>query len=204
MLTGEVKRLSKAELLDGGRRLVTQWCALNGVPEPVTTVSDAPTRFGACAYYRDDTIFIHPPSCAGIGLAGRQWSFPGYVVDRTPYGVMAHELAHHVDRAHGARGGLYGSQWRHYTGEPPITTYCPNDNEWFAEIFRLFLTNPDLLGKVRPRVFGLLQARWPQPVEARQWEAVLTGAERQIQAAQGKIKEARKWASKQPQGDLFA
>lgn len=34
-----------------------------------------------------------------------------------------------------------------------ITSYAPNAMEWFAEIFRLFVTNPDLLKLIRPKAY---------------------------------------------------
>jgi len=143
--------------------------------------------FGVCAYYRDNTIFIWPNACALIGVAGRSWSYPGYVVDRTPYGVLAHELGHHTEGAHGTQGGIVAKAWRHETGEAPLTGYCPNDNEWFAEIFRLFVTNPELLSLLRPKMYVLLNKRWPNHAEHRLWNQVLASAPRQIKAAQNKI-----------------
>ncbi len=47
-------------------------------------------RFNVCAYYRANTTTICVKKCAGIGYAGQQWSYPGYTVDRTPYGVNSH------------------------------------------------------------------------------------------------------------------
>jgi hypothetical protein len=91
-----------------------------------------------------------------------------------------HELGHHVDLAHGARPGLHGFwRWQEETGEKPISGYAPNPNEWFAEMFRLYVTNPDLLRLLRPKTHALMAARW-QPVEHRTWDRVLAGAERQL------------------------
>jgi hypothetical protein len=181
---------SKAELLGRGRRLVARWCSLNGVEPPeVVEYPGRRARFGACAYYRSGEIHVWREACAAIGRGGRCWSYPGYVVDRTPYGVLAHELGHHVDRAHGA-GRIAGPEWRAETAEKPLTGYCPNDNEWFAELFRLYVTNPDLLRLLRPRVFVLLAERWPRQAEARPWVEVLAGADRQIRAAENKIRRA--------------
>lgn len=181
----------KAELMVRGEQLVLRWCQLNNItpPDVDRNVGREP-HFGTCAYYRDGVIHIWPESCAAIGVAGQAWSYPGYVVDRTPYGVMAHETGHHVERAHGARGGIVASQWRRQTAEQPITGYAENDNEWFAEIFRLFLTNPDLLSRLRPRMFEKLASRWPAFVEIRTWREVLKDVPRQMQAAENKIRRA--------------
>jgi hypothetical protein len=168
----------KEGLLARGIDLMKVWCDRNDVAAPAIKEEGGRPTFCVCAYYRDDVIYIWTRSCAGIGRAGRQWSYPGYSVDRTPYGVIAHELGHHVDRAHGAGGGKFGRAWRKETGELPLTGYCPNDNEWFAEMFRLFVTNSDLLRALRPRTFALMSARW-RPVITLPWRVVLSGAERQ-------------------------
>lgn len=178
---------TKQELFEEGRRHIETWCVLNRVGSPsVDDKNGDPGMFGTCAYYRDGVIYIDVSRCAGIGMAGRAWSYPGYLVDRTPYGVLAHELGHHVEGAHGAAGGVVASSWRVDTGEAPITSYAPNDNEWFAEIFRLFVTNLDLLRALRPRMFAKLMNRWPKPAMCASWEAVLRLAPRQLGAARNK------------------
>jgi len=78
------------------------------------------------------------------------------------------------------------ASWLRQTGEKPITSYAPNPNEWFAEIFRLWVANPDLLRKIRPKVAALLDARW-KTVEPRSFEEVLAKVPRQLQAARNKI-----------------
>ena len=180
----------KRGLLFDGQVRIGNWCFLNGVVQPRVEETDEPKRFGHCAYYRDGVIYIAVDACAAIGRAGRQWSYPGYVVDRTPYGVLAHELGHHVDKAHGSAGGLVASAWRKETDEEPLTGYCPNDNEWFAEIFRLFVTNPELLRVLRPRTCALLRQRWPRKSVLVSWEQVLEGSSRHISAARNKVVDA--------------
>lgn len=46
------------------------------------------------------------------------------------------------------------------SGEKPLTSYCPNPAEWFAEMFRLFMTNAKLLECVRPKTFRLFTDNW--------------------------------------------
>jgi hypothetical protein len=179
---------TRLELFRAGEALIARWCDLNGVPPPQVEQTGDPESFGTCAYYRDGVIYISVQACARIGTAGRAWSYPGYVVDRTPYGVLAHELGHHVEGAHGPAGGIVARVWRQNTAEKPLTGYCPNDNEWFAEIFRLFITNPELLRRLRPATFALLRERWPTPAETRDWDVVLARATRQIGAALNKIR----------------
>lgn len=178
---------TKAQLFIEGESHIRTWCVLNHVDPPKVEKSTQPEMFGTCAFYRDDVIYISVQACAHVGTAGRAWSYPGYVVDRTPYGVLAHELGHHVERAHGAAGGIVAAGWRRETAEAPITGYCDNDNEWFAEMFRLFVTNPDLLQALRPRMFAKLIERWPKRAMCCSWEAVLRFAPRQLGAARNKV-----------------
>lgn len=182
-------KLAKLKMQEDGQALVERFCRANAMVVPRTVlVSRADWRFpSTCAYYREDVITICVDRCSSIGTAGRQWSYPGHVTDRTPYGVMAHELGHHVDRvrseAKGAYGGDFSERMRAASGEPKLTSYCPNDWEWFAEMFRLFVTNPDLLRLVRPRTYELLRAHF-EPVEERPWLRVLWDAPRRtIEAA---------------------
>ena len=183
--------MTKGSLLFDGEIRIAAWCRLNSIREPIVDIHEnGVCPFGVCAYYRNGKIDIWPNMCASPGMAGRQWSYPGYVVDRTPFGVLAHELGHHVDGQHGPSGGTLSHEWRSVDPEP-LTGYCPNDNEWFAELFRLFVTNPDLLSRVRPKVFPFFSGRW-KSVELRPWDIVLDGAVRQISAARNKIKRAEK------------
>lgn len=179
--------MTKRELLAAGVDLMHRFCALNAIEPPQIEVSRDPTNYRVCAYYRDGFIHIWPAACAFIGTAGRAWSFPGHTVDRTPYGVVNHELGHHLDVAHGACPGLHGLwRWRAETAEKPISGYCPNDNEWFAEMFRLFVTNPDLLRLFRPKTHARMVALW-RPIEVRSWDAVLARAPRQLDLIRRRI-----------------
>lgn len=177
---------TKLQLFERGLDHIARWCTANGVSIPEVNMHTGRPDFGVCAYYRNSHIEIWVASCAAVGLVGRQWSFPGYVVDRTPYGVLAHELGHHVDRQHGAAGGVRSHLWRPLDAAP-LTSYCPNDNEWFAELFRLFVTNPDLFRELRPKLAGLFFGEWPKVAEPRPWRTVLGESPRHLAAAQNKI-----------------
>jgi len=207
--------MTKRQLFDRGKVHVHHWCAINGVEIPEVVESDAPVQFDTCAFYRDGVITIHVQSCAAEGHVGRMWSYPGYVVDRTPYGVLCHELGHHVDKANGLIGGtaskeMFAALCPNLPQEPgffakgianvrdvePITGYCDNVLEWFAEMFRLFVTNPDLLRAMRPAMFALMMQRWPRVAEERSWQRVLNMAPRQLQAAENKIRHANRTVRK--------
>lgn len=174
---------SKPQQLDAGIKLVVRFCVLNSLPVPSIEVCHVSGwRFDACAYYRKNHVTICPARCAQIGTAGACWSFPGYIIDRTPYGVMAHEIGHHADFSAASSASMQGKYWsnfskciRRLSREEKLTGYCANDCEWFAEMFRLFITNPDLLRCIRPKTFELL-ALFYSPVETRTWREVLAEA----------------------------
>ena len=175
-----------------GQALVQKFCDMNGIEAPGLEVE--PTNnwgWDVCAYYRPSTTRICLAKCADIGTAGRQWSYPGYTVDRTPYGVLAHELGHHVDRLCSDRKGPYFGDFsialRKRSFEKEISSYCPNDHEWFAEMFRVFVTNPDLLRLLRPLTYAALLTRF-KPVFSDTWRDRMAGApERTIKAAEDKL-----------------
>lgn len=200
---------SKSDLLERGRARLLAFCGANGLEAPAIDVQRdrAHWVFGVCAYYRPTQINLCLPACAAPGTVGRAWSWPGYSVDRTPYGVLQHELGHHVDITRSSRRGAYFGDFsiaiRGAAGEEPISSYGgENDAEWFAEAFRLFVTNPDLLKRLRPRTYRELIAAKLQAIEPRPWRDVLAGApERTIVAAQRKIDGA---AAGDALDDLFA
>jgi hypothetical protein len=176
--------LTPAGLLRQGVGLLIRFCTANGVPVPeVHAVRRDEWHFDACAFYRPagvrmqgygDGINICTTHCATPAheFQPRAWSWPGSTTDRTPYGVVAHELGHHLDwwagREKGRYWSDYGASVMASSGEPPLTSYAPNPAEWFAEVARLFVTNPALLSHVRPRAYRVLLDRWV-PVGPDEW-----------------------------------
>lgn len=187
----------KITLLARGTWLLELWCKLNNVSPPQIVVHEGHCEFAVCAYYRDNQINIWPMDCARVSSSFRSWSYPGYVIDRTPYGVIQHELAHHIDGAEGPRGGELSHLWKRETGEDAITGYAPNDNEWFAEIFRVFVTNPDLLRLLRPKMYAKLIEKFPHRAQMASWRFILDEAgERWITATVNHIGKAEKNAKR--------
>lgn len=163
---------------------IYHFCKVNVIPAP-TVEQCVPDKWivGACAYYRERIgIRICIERCAKPASEPvyRNWNWPGSTTDREPYGVLAHELGHHCDVYMGHKLGLmcraymsaYSMVLRQYCKEPPITSYCDNDGEWFAEMFRLFVTNHALLKLLRPRTHARLIQDW-KPVSAPNWETEL-------------------------------
>lgn len=193
--------LTLNQLLELGKVRMSKFCKLNGIDPPmVTEVPKSEWWFDACAYYRPDQgIVICTELCAKSGgeERTRNWNWPGNTTDRTPYGVIAHELGHHVDRLSGNTKYAYASDFseliKEKSGEAPLTSYAPNPAEWFAEHFRLFVTNPDFLRLVRPKTYALFFAHW-NPATTRTWsdELGLYVPDRFLEVGGKKIKEAER------------
>jgi len=170
----------KLELLNLGKLAINEFCALNDLPVPnVTTITNDVWYFDVCAYYRPECgikICLNKCQVPCGEITTKNWTWPCSVIDREPYGVLAHELGHHVDvvssELKGSYFGNYSIDLRKLTNELPITKYCDNDAEWFAEIFRLFITNPSLLSVLRPKTYTALINRW-KPIKDVSWTVAL-------------------------------
>lgn len=199
---------SKEELFVAGVKLTEKFCATNGIPIPQINrlcPTDRAYHLGTCAFYRPQTISIMVEKCAARGLGGASWSCPGYAVDRTPYGVLQHELGHHVDTiktgavtTQDLMEKLFSKQIYDQSKEAPLTKYLGTDTkvatffmEWFAENFRLYVTNPDLSLKLRPKFYTAVFSAGIYPIIEESWEEVLrlnNAPTRNIEQARKNIK----------------
>lgn len=196
MMAHTATALDKFSLFKRGLDVTASFCSANSLPAPgVRRLASDEWTVGACAYYRPTETVICVEKCAGVGVAGPAWSWPGYTVDRTPYGVLQHELGHHVDVLRSTRKGNYygdfGMRVRQVSGEKPITSYCPNDAEWWAEMFRVFVTNPDLLSLVRPRTYREIKSTFVPLFEDTWRERLSDAPPRHIAAVERKIEAVR-------------
>jgi hypothetical protein len=193
----------QATLLAMGIELATVFCTVNQLAlPPIQEVQREEWHFDACAYYRPDTT-NNRSSRSRRGLDDRKWttpginicvakcqapcpvnycrlwSWPGSTTDRTPYGVIAHELGHHVDWTLSGQKGTYFGDYsiamRAEARERPISSYCPNDAEWFAEMFRVYCTNAELLRQLRPKTYKLLRADLVPVSHGRDWRKAMGG-----------------------------
>lgn len=170
----------KNSLYKMGINRVRTFCLINRLPIPEigSVINEVDWPFSACAYYRPTYIRICLPACAHPATEGqvRNWNWPGSTTDREPYGVLCHELGHHADyeksNKRGEYFGDYGEGICRQSGEQPISGYHPNEAEWFAEMFRIFVTNHALLAHLRPRTHALLMQDW-KPVSNPDWKAEL-------------------------------
>lgn len=179
--TGDRRKLTAL-----GVERAERFCSLNRIPMPAVNVVDRDDwRVGFCAYYRPDTEAVRKWTAAGISICPelcgypcgeavtRNWTWPGNDTDREPYGVIAHELGHHCDWLAGSKKGTYFSDYgegvMEESGEKPLTGYAAeNPAEWFAEAFRLFVTNPGLLKALRPKTYNILRRKW-EPLNSDDW-----------------------------------
>lgn len=177
----------KSYLMVLGVKHAIRFCELNGLEMPlVTSHRSDKWPFHVCAYYRPDLgVNICLEHCGRLAPEAncRNWSWPGNVTDREPFGVICHELAHHCDWHRGTKKGRYFSDYgesiRDRSGEKQLTGYCDNDAEWFAEMMRLYISNPDLLRLVRPKTWALLHNDW-KPATTKPWTAVLGNAPQRV------------------------
>lgn len=183
-------------LLARGINRVQTFCGVNKITCPDIVWEQEIWNWSACAFYRPETIHIHLPACGYpcTPFQTRNWTWPGSTTDREPFGVLCHELGHHCDWTasdkKGAYFGSYSIDVRADCKESQLTSYCSNDAEWFAEMFRLFVSNHALLKLLRPRTWMKLTERW-LPVSPDDWHEelgpqvparVVTNLEKKIKA----------------------
>lgn len=140
---------SKQQLTEKGVKLAYDFCKHNRIPLPrLLTQKDHHNGSLSGIYYSNTrTIKVWPEACAKMSV---RYSWPGLFCDRTPYGVIQHELGHHVHEIFASQGIARVVCGTYRDKEDPITGYAPNVAEKFAEFFRLFVTNPGLLQAIRP------------------------------------------------------
>jgi hypothetical protein len=202
---------TKDEMFQAGVVTAERFCDANGILMPTIERLNPSQRnyhLGTCAYYRPSTIHVMVEKCASRGFGGRAWSWPSYAIDRTPYGVIQHELGHHVDEVKTGEvtresllERLFSKKIWEESREDPLTGYLGTDKqaatffmEWFAENFRLFVTNPDLSLSLRPRFYEAMERADFKPVVlvdgggVQSWETVL----REFDAPDRIVNQARK------------
>lgn len=176
----------KEILADIGIDTLKVFCEVNKIKEPVLHIINEKEheicvriqRVGTCGYYRLNNIYVGVPLCAH---QNPNYSWAAYISDRTPLGVIQHELGHYVDEVRSnkpniytrERSGNFSDVIRAESKEPAITSYAPDTMEWFAEIFRLFVTNPDLLKLIRPKAYEALIRHKLEPIEYKDYKSVL-------------------------------
>lgn len=169
--------LTKAECVEIGWLEAQNFLVVNNLPLPMF-MNMSEKRKGYCGFYahRSKTVFVYSPEVAKVSLnpspGNRQWSYPGYKVDRTGVGVVCHEVGHHIDFTLGitARG-----QFPNHIEK--VSSYEPNILESIAETLRIFILNPCLLHIYAPqRCEFLINTVGLKPSINADWDEVLAMA----------------------------
>ena len=190
----------KQEQFNRGIRLSSRWLEINGFDSvQVNNLDDGSHRSSqylkyirTCGFYsgRDQLIWISPKRCAVTAgpKMSCSWSFPRFKIDRTPIGVVAHEVGHYVDHKMGRPSARLEKAFLAKKGA--VSGYEPNNSESFAESMRLFILNPDLLKQANPIRYEFLRKELGlRPLTKKNWEEVLEkeGAHERI------VNAARNW-----------
>lgn len=174
--------------------MAAEFCALNGLDLP--TFINSKITYGYRGYYQSRRIVVDVEG--GTILPNRNpgfgWTFPGYKADLTALGVGCHEFGHYVQDALGWKLVNSAARVAGVLGEERVSGYEPNAGERFAECFRLFMTNPDLLRVGRPKRWAHLTTHLGlKPVHDTPWREIFAHASpRFISAAESWIRLGRK------------
>jgi hypothetical protein len=172
----------KYNLLERGLELISEFSIHNKIRKPRVFIYDGENKNAYGLFYPDNVIQINIKSCrTPVKTPGYDWTFPGYVQDLTPYGILAHEFGHYIsDRL--------GKQFRknfikiHHIESNVTSSDNRGLDEKMAEAARLFLTNPDLLKKGRPLRYQIFREYY-EPIIKHRWKTVLKNAHPKIIAA---------------------
>ena len=158
------------------QNLVKEFCEVNQITEPITHDSLRPNNFG---FYAAGHIYVNVAKTPlPVKIPVRRWSFTGYKADRTAPGVLAHEFGHHISSFKALRRDAWQAVLLQERRK--ISGYAPNGEEEFAEAFRLFILNPDLLLKAWPVRYKFIISLEVKPVVLLDWREVLRYAHPKI------------------------
>lgn len=174
-------RETKEKLLYKGIELIERFSEENGIKMPkVFIISNKNNIYGL--FYPKNVIHVNMKLCRPpVKTPGYDWSFPGYVQDLTPYGILAHEFGHYIS-------DMLGKKFRknfvniRKMEENVTSTDDRGLDEKMAEAARLFITNPDLLKRGRPLRYEIFSQHYT-PIVRNRWKTVLSHAHPKIVTA---------------------
>jgi len=161
---------NQSDAIKETQELVAEFCRVNTIPEPLILESNRSARWVRFGFYKASNhagrgdnwhgaLYYNPRKCRKpVKTPGFAWTYTGYKADLTAPGVIAHEMGHHVwecqcrstnGRHCKSLEAQLAAAWQNETqGEKPTTSYgATRVEEDFAESFKLFLLNPDLLDR---------------------------------------------------------
>jgi len=144
--------ITKEKLKETSFELLTEFILNNN---DIETPKICIKKINAAGYYiiKSKIIEINNITTSPVKTPGYKWSFPGYKADMTFMGILCHEFGHHIYYTKKIKSKEYKL---YLEKEINVSSYEPNIDEKFAEAFKLFLTNPDLLKKGRPKRYNFI------------------------------------------------
>ena len=174
---GDPSKMTKDELAERSVKHIQNFLQMNNLPVPEFVMSeypDAKNKFQKTGHYsrKEGKVYLNAANTRNPVMkpGGMQWSYPGYKVDKTPLGVLAHEIGHHIDHTI-----KFDENSFPYKGEK-VTGYEPTVHEAIAESLRLFMLNPDLLHTIAPKRYQFFLDNGLKPTVKQSWKDVLHGA----------------------------
>lgn len=174
---GDPSKMTKDELAEKSVKHIQDFLKKNGLPVPEFVMHeypDAKNKFQKTGHYsrKEGKVYLNAANTRNPVMkpGGMQWSYPGYKVDKTPLGVLAHEIGHHIDHTK-----QFDTDSFPYKGEK-VTGYEPTVHEAIAESLRLFMLNPDLLRTIAPKRYQYFIDNGLKPTVRGSWKDVLHGA----------------------------
>lgn len=169
MVLPKMGNFSKQQLFDVGLILCENFCKLNNIPLPKRVIIDNTIKHNGTYYYGAELIKINlKKNRTPTRTPGFAWSYPGYKSDMTPIGVLAHEFGHHIHNKF-FNGNSYLPPGR-------VSGYEPNVSEAYAESFKLFIINPDLLKNISKHRYDYFIESGLKPIIKQKWDDVLSDA----------------------------
>jgi hypothetical protein len=177
---------TKDELLYIGIDLLEKFSKENGIRMPHIYINSGMSTKYYGLFYPNNVIHVNMKTCRPpVKTPGYDWSYPGYVQDLTPLGILAHEFGHYIS-------DILGKSFRKNfvnikkIEENVTATDERGLDEKMAEAARLFLTNPDLLKRGRPLRYEIFKEHYT-PIVKHRWKTVLKNAHPKI------INAAERW-----------
>lgn len=168
---------NKLENLEYGKSIVRAFCDFNEIALPAF-VEDNKMNANGMYYWGKPRLRYNIKRCrTPVNNPGFAWSYTGYKSDMTVAGVVAHEFGHYIDDILKTPSKRIKKA---VAGESCVTSYEPNTYEIFAEAFRVFVLNPELLKIGRPKRYAFFEGLGLKPVILDNWEYVLGHAHNKI------------------------
>ena len=178
----------KLKNFNRGLKLCWDWMRAHNIELPGLIISSddrwVEKNYGLYHNFRRREVAINIGKCSFSKRLHGIVNQGGGIEDFTPEGVLCHEVGHHVDRVLGTRRN--GRSWLSYSPlwidvishEEDISRFEHDVLESFAEAFRLFITNPDLLrvGRLERYEFFVDKLGWRPIKPLTPWRVVLRGA----------------------------